>query len=187
MWLPRQIPDWQSPFAPQGLPVGQVGAHAGAWHLPAVQTRDAQSAFAPQSFPSLHAGAHPGAWQLPPMHEPEPQSPLPPHTWPSGHVGAHAGGAHVPPWQEAELQSVPSTHICPSLHMGAQVGVQATWTFVTFAAAMVPEPFVTAHVCDGAVGCAATATEYALPLGCEGNVNTVAPLAGVSVLPAFVS
>jgi hypothetical protein len=158
VWLPRHVPDLQSPFAPQGLPVAQLGAHAGGWHLPVVQTSDAQSAFAPQPLPSLHVGAQPGAWHLPPVHVPDPQSPLPPHALPSAQVGAHAGGAHLPLLQDPELQSVPSTHVCPSPHPGAQVGVQATATFVTFAPAMVPEPPVTAHVCDGMLGGVATVT-----------------------------
>jgi hypothetical protein len=40
--------DWQSPSLPHGVPFAQVGAHVGAWQVPAVHTCEPQSLLAPQ-------------------------------------------------------------------------------------------------------------------------------------------
>ena len=64
--------------------------------------------------------------------------------------------------------------------------VQATATFVTFAPAIVPLPFVTVQVCVGLDGCVPTVTAYAAALARPvGNVK--APLAetGSVCAPAF--
>jgi hypothetical protein len=50
----------QSPGAPHGLSLAQVGAQAGAWQAPAEQISEPQSAFDPQGVPSLHVGSQPG-------------------------------------------------------------------------------------------------------------------------------
>ena len=48
-----QLFDARSLFAPQRLPLAQVGAQVGVWHTPAEHTVDPQSAFAPHGVPSL--------------------------------------------------------------------------------------------------------------------------------------
>ena len=73
-----QRPEAQSVFAPQTLPPGQVGPHAGEAHAPLVQTPEAQSVFAPHPLVSAHVGAHAGVAQVPPVQTPEPQLPAAP-------------------------------------------------------------------------------------------------------------
>jgi hypothetical protein len=54
------LPDEQSLPLPQGLPEGQLGAHAGAWQRPLVHAWEPQSPFAPQRDPSVQVGAQIG-------------------------------------------------------------------------------------------------------------------------------
>ena len=112
----------QSPFEPHAAPVGHVGEHAGAAHLPAVHTRETQSAGEPQPAPSPQFGAHAGGAHLPLVHVPEPQSPTAPQLFPSGHAGLHAGAWHFlgVPLQLSDPQSVFAPHPVPSLQVLAQ-------------------------------------------------------------------
>jgi hypothetical protein len=63
----------QSSLAPQALPIGHAGAHAGGAHVPFAHTPEAQSVAPLQALPSGHVGAHAGAAHAPPEHTPDPQ------------------------------------------------------------------------------------------------------------------
>jgi len=120
------------------------------------------------------------------VHKPDPQSPLTVQVAPSAHVGEHAGAAQWPAVQVTEVQSVPSRQATPTAQVGEQPGVHVTITVVTSAPLMVPFALETRHDWVGLLGSTVIATIHAVPSGCAGNVNVVAPLGIVRVAPVSV-